>query len=122
MCIKREWIPLEQRALQKSVNGTLDCLIMDTKICKKAAAQQTNISMAWLDFSKAFDTIPYSIVLEFINKSTLEIWIKEIVCKLIKKWGTRVVIRQNNKTVSYTRIRYKRVLMQDDAHSLIFFC
>lgn len=100
----------------------LDCLLIDTEITTEVLKCHRNLSMAWLDFSKAFDKIPHKIIKSFIEVSSLSMWVKDTILSLINKWRTRVKIRADKQIQRSRKIRYFRGLMQGDALSPIVFC
>ena len=46
-------LPVEQKALRKGSRGYLDALLMDGVVAKEAVLQRRDLSVAWIDFSKA---------------------------------------------------------------------
>lgn len=49
----------EQKGCRKGSRGTKDQLLVDMAILKKYR-RLTNLSMAWIDYKKAYDMVPHS--------------------------------------------------------------
>ena len=56
---------LEQKGLKK--DGCKDQFIINKMIMKNCRSKQKNISMAWIDFKKAFDSVPNKGILKVLN-------------------------------------------------------
>ena len=53
-------IPDEQKGNRKKSRGTKDQLLIDTIILQNAKRRKTNVHVAWIDYKKAFDSLPHS--------------------------------------------------------------
>ena len=49
----------EQRGTREKCSGTLDILLIDRMVCQDSQSGKRNLSMAWADVRKAFDTIDH---------------------------------------------------------------
>ena len=58
----KEILPEEQKALRKGRRGCLDALIIDEAAAIEAKLYRKNLSVAWIDYRKAFDMIPHKLV------------------------------------------------------------
>lgn len=60
----------EQRALRKGRRGCLDALMIDSMVMQEAMLWCHNLSVAWIDYQKAYDRVPHGwlkLVLQFIG-------------------------------------------------------
>ena len=62
--------PLEQKGCKRGTYGCKDQLLINKMINDDCHARKKNLSMAWIDYKKAFDSIPHSWIVE-----CLETWI-----------------------------------------------
>ena len=63
--LEREKIlPEEQKACKRGSRGTKDQLLIDETVLKDCKERHTNLSMAWIDYRKAYDLVPHSWVNE----------------------------------------------------------
>ena len=55
-------LPKEQKGCRRKTRGTKDHLLVDKMIMKNCKRRKTNLSMAWIDYKKAFDMVPHSCI------------------------------------------------------------
>lgn len=60
-------LPLEQKALKRGRDGCLDALLVDAMINEDAVLEGRYLSSAWLDFQKAFDSVPHGWLIEVLK-------------------------------------------------------
>ncbi len=60
-------LPPEQKALRPRRRGCLDALLLDTEVASKARWDGRNLSVAWVDYSKAYDRVPHSWLVEMLT-------------------------------------------------------
>jgi hypothetical protein len=81
-----------------------------------------NLSTAWIDYQKAFDSVPHS----WIEKSTelLGVNNKSInFCKSsMEKWRTRLQLKTNKELLQSRLIKINRGIYQGDSLSPVLFC
>ena len=59
--------PTEQKGCRRGSRGTKDRLLIDKLIIKNCKRRKTNLSMAWIDYKKAYDMVPHSWILECLK-------------------------------------------------------
>ena len=47
----------DQRGAKQDCSGTVDNLLIDRMVCQGAQRGHTNLSMAWIDVSKVYDSV-----------------------------------------------------------------
>ena len=57
----------EQKGRRKGSRGTKDQLLIDKVILKNCRRRLTNLSMAWIDYKKAYDMVPHSWILRCLE-------------------------------------------------------
>ena len=57
----------EQKGCRKGSRGTKDQLLVDKAILKNCRRRLTNLSMAWIDYRKAYDMVPHSWILKCLE-------------------------------------------------------
>ena len=63
--LEREKIlPEEQKGCRRESRGTKDQLLIDKTVLKDCRKRHNNLSMAWIDYRKAYDLVPHSWVNE----------------------------------------------------------
>ena len=51
-----EW---EQRGAKVGCSGTIDNLLIDRMVCEDSKRKKRNLSMAWIDVKKAYDSVDH---------------------------------------------------------------
>ena len=54
------FIPEEQKGNRRNSQGTKDQLLIDKMILRNTRRRKTNLHVAWIDYKKAFDSLPHS--------------------------------------------------------------
>ena len=57
----------EQKGCRKGSRGTKYQLLVDKAIVKNCRRRLTNLSMAWIDYKKAYDMVPHSWILKCLE-------------------------------------------------------
>ena len=57
-------IPHQQKGCRRKCRGTKDQLLIDKIVMMNSKRRKTNLSMAWIDYKKAFNMIPHSWLME----------------------------------------------------------
>ena len=104
-----------QRGAKKGCSGTVDNLLIDRVVTLDFQRRRRNLSMAWVDVKKAYDSVD----LEWLGKMmVLHRFLKllcEVICKLSKSWNTRIVANTVQGQVVSEPIVFKKGLPQRDA-------
>jgi len=60
-------LPEEQKGCRKRSRGTKDQLLIDKAVLKEAKRKKRCLSMAWVDYRKAYDIVPHPWILKVLN-------------------------------------------------------
>ena len=61
---EKKSLPEEQKGCKRGSRGTKDQLLIDITVLKDCRKRYTNLSMAWIDYRKAYDLVPHTWVNE----------------------------------------------------------
>ena len=61
---KNRLLPEEQKGRRRKCQGTKDQLAIDRCILQNCRKRKTNLSMAWVDYRKAYDMVPHSWIID----------------------------------------------------------
>lgn len=112
----------EQNGCKKKGRGSKELLVIDNLITKQAKKKLKNISMAWIDYRKAFDSVPHSWLLEVLRTYKVNKQVIKLLENLMSTWRTTLTVY--NKAASYrtTEVHIKRGMFQGDGLSPMWFC
>lgn len=122
-CGTYDLLPPMQRAMRKGVWGTVDCVLLDEAITRDAKLRQKNLSVAWIDFQKAYDRVPHDLILEVLRLIRCPTRIIGFFESVMALWSTVFTIRRaDGTTISTAKVDYHRGLFQGDSLSPLVFC
>ena len=91
-------LPAEQKECHPGSKGCKDKLMISKAIYEECSRRNKNLSTAWIDYQKAFDSIPHS----WEEKSISFVGVNSIIirfCKLsMENWNTRLFLKKQNRT------------------------
>lgn len=112
----------EQGGGRIKTKGSKELLIVDYIITKQARKKLRNISVAWIDYRKAFDSVPHSWLLEVLKIHGIHEKLINLLQSLMKTWRTSLLIRDGDEMKESGCIRINRGVFQGDTLSAIWFC
>ena len=86
-------------------------------IMKYAKRKQRNLRMTWIDYKKAYDSVPHSWILRSMGLVGVATNITSFMEKAVKMWNTTLTI--NGETIGEVKI--KRGIFQGDLLSSLLF-
>ena len=108
---------MQAKFLRMQRSAPVNKMILEN--CRK---KNRNLSTAWIDYKKAFDSVPH----EWILKATELYKISPIISNFLRtsmtKWQTRLLLSHNNGTLKSDPGKIKRGIFQGDSLSPLFFC
>ena len=115
-------LPNEQKGCKINSYGCKDQLLINKMILENCKKGKRNLSTAWIDYRKAFDSVPH----DWIIKS-LELYkISPVISKFLKagmtNWKTRLLLSHNEGLSKSDFIQIKRGIFQGDSLSPLLFC
>lgn len=105
----------EQRGARKGCSGTMDNLLIDRMVTQDCHRRRRNLSMAWIDVSKAYDSVAHKWLRKMMNIHRFPVWICNIISNLTKSWNTRIVAKTSHGQEQSDMIKFNKGLPQGDA-------
>ena len=100
----------------------MGCLLLNQTISLDAKIMGKPLSVAWIDYEKAYDRIPHKWVMKVLKTIKCPGWSWRSIDLFSKHWDTVLELRTAGKVVRSTRVKYKRGLFQGESLSpLLFF-
>jgi len=112
----------EQRGSKRSMAGTKECLLVDRSVCTDSVYHKRNLSMAWLDYRKAFDTTSHAYLLVLLKCLRVHPQMQRCIGDLLPLWKTRFVISSGKRSSTTEPVIYRRGVFQGDSLSPLLFC
>jgi hypothetical protein len=100
--------PEEQKGCYKGSRGCKDQITIDTIIVKQAIEKRRNLSMTYIDYRKAFDSIPHSCLLEILEMCKINPILINFMKKAMEKWTTVLHILDGTQTIQSKEITIKK--------------
>ena len=83
-------LPPEQKGCWKNSRGTKDHLLVDKLVMDIAKYRRRNLHMAWIDYSKAYDSVPHSWILECLKLYNVHFQIRVLLANVMKFWKVQL--------------------------------
>jgi len=116
-------IAAEQNGCRKDARGCKELLIIDKIVSSQVQKRQRNISIGWIDYRKAFDSVPHSWLLEILRLYKIHPSLVETLQACMLTWSTTLMIRASGNTPPESvDIQVKRGIFQGDSLSPLWFC
>ena len=110
-------LPKEQKGCRRHCRGTKDHLLVDKMIMRNCKRRKTNLSMAWIDYKKAFDMVPHSWIIECLKIYGAADNLVTLLSNTMKHWKT--TLTASGTTLAEVNIR--RGIFQGDSLSPLLF-
>ena len=83
-------LPEEQKGCRRRSRGNKDQLLIDKAIVKDCKRRHTKLTMAWIDYRKAYDMVPYSWEGERPEMFGIAVNVRQFLLSSMKKWKTEL--------------------------------
>ena len=111
----------EQAANKRESWGCIDQLLINKTIMDEAVKYKRSIFCIWLDYKKAYDSVPHSWILESLKLAKIPPWIIQAVMNIMDLWKARVHLNTKNGDITLNDINYLVGMMQGDHLSVVMF-
>lgn len=105
----------EQRGAKPRCRGTTDNLLVDRMVCHDSRNSRKNVSMAWIDVRKAFDSVSHEWLLEMMFLHKFPSWLCNTIKRLGQSWNTKITVRTRQGMETSDVIHFNKGLPQSDA-------
>jgi hypothetical protein len=114
----------EQRAMQKGVWGCTHALLLDQTLMADAQDQkQRPISVGWIDYAKAFDSVPHSYIQWLLAALQVPYLLRKFLKSLMQSWRVKYEVKNpRGKIERSSFLRISSGVLQGDSFSPLLFC
>eukprot|EP01133_Synstelium_polycarpum_P021392 gene21392-25697_t len=114
-------LPTEQIALKKSVWGCIQAHLLDNAACQYAVKSRKNLSIAWIDYTKAFDSIPHGLIKWILRKMTVPLTVRNALKSIMDHWKIRYESYENGRMKRSDLLTIRKGTLQGDTLSPLLF-
>ena len=83
--------------------------------------RRKNALYIWLDYKKAFDSVPHSWLIKSLELAKVPSTIIKAIERLTETWSTNAYLLTSKGNITTVEIKYKKGILQGDALSVILF-
>ena len=112
----------EQKGCIRNKLGTKDQLLINKAILEDCKRRQRNLSMAWIDYKKAFDSVPHSWILRCLELYNINGEIRAFLGHQMTKWKTNITLNHSEGQIVVPDVKIQRGIFQGDSLSPLLFC
>ena len=100
-------LPEEQKRFERGSRGTKDQLLIDKTVLKDCKKRHTNLSMAWIDYRKAYDLVPHSWVNECMEMFGIAENLRTFLQKSMQQW--RLSLTANGEDLREVNVKRRDI-------------
>ena len=89
-------LPQEQKGCWRKSRGTNDLLFIDKMIMREVKMTKRNLSMAWIDYKKAYDMLPHSWITDCLKTVGINEKIRRLFTESMKSWQVELISGEEN--------------------------
>lgn len=112
----------EQKGCRKFSQGCKEQLLIDSVAMKQALKNKTNLHTMYIDYRKAYDSVPHSWLIHVLHLYKIHPSIISFLEVTMQHWKTKLSIKNKNENIETDEISIKRGIFQGDAFSPLWFC
>jgi len=114
-------IPTEQKGNASNTFGTIDQLIINKMIMEEAKHKNRNISTAWIDYKKAYDSVPHDWIIETLRIHKFDPTIIKFFETTMTNWQTSLTLNHEDGLISTDKFSINTGMFQGDNPSGTLF-
>jgi len=115
-------LPPEQKGCRRHSYGCKDQLLINRMIMEDNKKRKTNLSTSWIDYRKAFDSVPHSWITKTMEIYKLSPTMIKFMRHSMNMWKTTMVLNHSNGTIKTGEINIRSGIFQGDSLSPLLFC
>lgn len=113
-----------QNGCRVGSRGTKELLLIDMAICQQVRRNKGALSTAWIDYKKAYDSVPHSWLERILELYQINATLRSFLGTCMRQWTT--VLRNpgggESTLGSQDFVRIERGIFQGDSLSPLWFC
>lgn len=122
-CEKNQIIAEQQKGCIKEAMGCKELLIVDSVISNQAFKQSRNLHTAYIDYKKAFDSVPHEWLIKILKLYKIDDRLVGFLSHIMPMWKTKICLQTNSaERIETSTIPIRRGIFQGDSLSSLWFC
>ena len=115
-------LPEEQKGCRKGSRGCKDSLLISQMIVKHAKKIKNNLNITWIDYRKAFDSIPHAWIIRVMEIYKVCDVIVRFIQQSMLQWNMIMMLMHEKGCLKTGKISVRRGIFQGDSLSPLLFC
>ena len=115
-------LPVEQKGCRKGSYGCKDQLLINKAIMEEVKSKKRNLSTTWIDYKKAFDSVPHSWIEKSLEIHKICPTTINFIRKSMNNWKTTLNLYHVNGILKSRPLTIRRGIFQGDSLSPLLFC
>ena len=120
-CESNNIITPEQAGGKKGVWGTTEQLLLNKTILKEVKSKKRNLYTVWLDYRKAFDSVPHQWLIRALKLAKVPNKIINAIQNLTRIWSTNLYLQGSEEVIVSDIIEFLRGIFQGNSLSVVLF-
>ena len=120
-CIRNNTITPEQAGGKPEVWGCIEQLLLNKSILNEVKQRKRNLITIWLDYQKAFDSIPHDWMIQSLRLAKIPEKLVTAIETLAKQWATIVQLQRGKSSITSDVINFSNGIFQGDSISVLLF-
>lgn len=121
-CENNDILYEQQKGCRKNSQGCKEQLTIDNVVMSQAYKDKRNIYTAYIDYRKAFDSIPHSWLAQILKIYKISPVLSRFLLSAMGKWTTSLRLQSESNYIITEPINIRRGIFQGDALSPLWFC
>ncbi|XP_064076354.1 uncharacterized protein LOC135194637 [Vanessa tameamea] len=112
----------EQKGCRRNHRGCKEQLIIDSTILKHSNKFNRNLYVTYIDFKKAFDSVPHSWLVQILQTYKIHPNIIKFLEEAMSNWRTTITLTTKTSKICCDEIHIRNGIFQGDSLSPLWFC
>lgn len=118
---KHQLLPSEQKGCKGESYGCKDQFLVNKMILEDRRTRKKNLSTAWIDYKKAFDSVPHSWIMKCMETYKICPVVTQFITAAKRTWKSTLVFSHPGGSLTSRPINNKSGIFQGDSLSLLLF-
>ena len=115
--LNNDVLPDEQKGCRRGSRGTKDQLLIDKAVLQEVKRMKRNLSVAWIDYKKAYDMVPHSWIQEVLHMMKVAGNVTGLLESSMAQWKTELT----SSGMVLGEVDIRRGIFQGDSLSPLLF-